>query len=193
MVCVRVGFHENDGNHENDESDEGTQTATNIQGVECWIRGNHGNHKNDENHGNPPRVPQTTGLVSSKTKGPGEEGAPEIIQKFRLRKWPISSADVPRTPMERTEHNFGADLEIAESRGATLSIPVGQRGGERSAAHSLEVTWRRIDELRGGIGQGRKTGNVQPSISWAGLTVRRFLMYSLHELGSYILRDTPKP
>ena len=31
---------------------------------------------------------------SSKTKGPGEEGAPRNHQqKFRLRKWPISSAD----------------------------------------------------------------------------------------------------
>ena len=28
--------------------------------------------------------------LSSKTKGPGEEGPPEIIQKFRPRKWPIS-------------------------------------------------------------------------------------------------------
>ena len=42
--------------------------------------------------------------VSSKTKGPG----PEIIQKFRLRKWPISSADFPMTPMDRAEHHFGA-------------------------------------------------------------------------------------
>ena len=37
--------------------------------------------------------------ISSKQKGPGEEGAP--------RKWPISSADFPMTPMERTEHHFG--------------------------------------------------------------------------------------
>ena len=61
MVCVRVAFHENDGNHENDEDN----SSSYKQGVECWIRGNHGNHENDENHGNPgckPRVPQTTGL-----------------------------------------------------------------------------------------------------------------------------------
>ena len=61
MVWVRVAFHENDGNHENDEDNSDSYK----QGVECWIRGNHGNHENDENHGNPgckPRVPQTTGL-----------------------------------------------------------------------------------------------------------------------------------
>ena len=61
MVCVRVAFHENDGNHENDEDDSDSYK----QGVERWIRGNHGIHDNDENHGNAgckPRVPQTTGL-----------------------------------------------------------------------------------------------------------------------------------
>ena len=68
MVWVRVaflkGFHEKDGNHENDENDEDNSDSY-KQGVECWIRGNHGNHDNDENHENPgckPRVPQTTGL-----------------------------------------------------------------------------------------------------------------------------------
>ena len=35
--------------------------------------------------------------ISSKTKGPGEKGAP----------WPISSADLPMTPVEGTEHHFG--------------------------------------------------------------------------------------
>ena len=35
-------------------------------------------------------------------------GPPEVIQKFHLRKWPISSADFPMTPMERTKHHFGA-------------------------------------------------------------------------------------
>ena len=61
MVCMRVAFHENDGNHENDEDNSDSYK----QGVECWISGNHGNHKNDENRGNPgckTRVPQTTGL-----------------------------------------------------------------------------------------------------------------------------------
>ena len=57
MVCVRVAFHENDGNQENDEGNSDSYE----QGVECWIRGNHGNHGNDDNHGKP-RVPQTTGL-----------------------------------------------------------------------------------------------------------------------------------
>ena len=36
--------------------------------------------------------------VSSKTKGPGEKGAPRNDQKFRLSNWPISSADLPMTP-----------------------------------------------------------------------------------------------
>ena len=56
MVCVRVAFHANDGNHENDENDEDDSDSY-KQGVECWIRGNHGNHENDENHGNPGRKP----------------------------------------------------------------------------------------------------------------------------------------
>ena len=58
MVWVRVAFHENDGNHENDENDE-VNSDSYKQGVECWSRGNHGNHENDENHENPgckPRV-----------------------------------------------------------------------------------------------------------------------------------------
>ena len=42
-----------------------------------------------------------------KQSGRQRKGPPEIIQKFRLRKWPISSADFPMTPMERTEHHFG--------------------------------------------------------------------------------------
>ena len=49
MVWVRVAFHENDRNHENDEDNSDSYK----QGVECWIRGNHGNHENDENHENP--------------------------------------------------------------------------------------------------------------------------------------------
>ena len=64
MVWVRVAFHENDGNHENDEND-GDNSDSYKQGVECWICGNHGNHEYDENHENPgckPRVPQTIGL-----------------------------------------------------------------------------------------------------------------------------------
>ena len=67
MVCVRVAFHENDGNHENDDNDKDNSDSY-KRGVECWISGNHGNHGNDENHGNPrckPRVPQTTGLEIS--------------------------------------------------------------------------------------------------------------------------------
>ena len=43
MVCARVAFHENDGNHENDEHNSDSYN----QGVECWIRENHRNHKDD--------------------------------------------------------------------------------------------------------------------------------------------------
>ena len=59
MVCMRVAFHENDGNPENDENDEDNSDKY-KQGVECWIGRNHGNHGNDENSG--VQVPQTTGL-----------------------------------------------------------------------------------------------------------------------------------
>ena len=39
-----------------------------------------------------------------KQRGRERKGPPEIIQtKFRLRNWPISSADVPVTPMEGTD------------------------------------------------------------------------------------------
>ena len=54
---MRVAFHENDGNHEDDEGNSDSY----AHGVECWISGNHSNHGNDENHRNPeckPRVPQ---------------------------------------------------------------------------------------------------------------------------------------
>ena len=46
---------------------------------------------------------------SSEVKQSGRErkGLPEIIQKYRLRNWPISSTDFPMTPMEGTEHHFG--------------------------------------------------------------------------------------
>ena len=46
-------------------------------------------------------------LLSNKTKGPGEKGVPRNHQqRFRLRNRPISSADLPMTPMEGTEHHF---------------------------------------------------------------------------------------
>ena len=44
--------------------------------------------------------------ISSKVKGPGK-GPPEIIQKFCVRNWPISSAAFPMTHMEGTEQHFG--------------------------------------------------------------------------------------
>ena len=51
MVCMRVAFHGNDGNHANDGKDEDNSYSS-KQGVECSISGNNGNHENDENHGN---------------------------------------------------------------------------------------------------------------------------------------------
>ena len=49
MVCMRVAFHENDRNHDNDENGEDNSDSY-KQAVECWIRRNHENHGNDENH-----------------------------------------------------------------------------------------------------------------------------------------------
>ena len=46
-------------------------------------------------------------VSSVQQRGRERKGQPEIIQRFRLRKWPISSADFPMTPMERAEHHFG--------------------------------------------------------------------------------------
>ena len=60
-VCMRVAFHENDGNDESDEDNSDSYK----QGFERWTSENHGTHENDETHENPgckPRVPQTTGL-----------------------------------------------------------------------------------------------------------------------------------
>ena len=45
--------------------------------------------------------------IPVKQRGRERKGPPEIIQKFRLRKWPISSADFPMIPMERAEHHIG--------------------------------------------------------------------------------------
>ena len=42
--------------------------------------------------------------ISSKPRGRERKGPPEIIQKFRLRKWPISSADF----LPFWEKDFGA-------------------------------------------------------------------------------------
>ena len=45
----------------------------------------------------------SSSFPSSTTRGPGEKGAPRNHQqKFRLRNWPISSADFPMTPMQGT-------------------------------------------------------------------------------------------
>ena len=65
MVCARVAFHENDGNHEKDKTNDEHNSDSYKQGAECSIGGSHENHENGENHGNPgckARVPQTMGL-----------------------------------------------------------------------------------------------------------------------------------
>ena len=67
MVCMRIGFHENNGNHENDENDENDKDNSDSckQGVECSVSRNHGSHESEENHENrgcKPRVRQATGL-----------------------------------------------------------------------------------------------------------------------------------
>ena len=36
MVCMRVAFHENDGNHHDDENDKDNSDSY-KQGVKCWI------------------------------------------------------------------------------------------------------------------------------------------------------------
>ena len=46
-------------------------------------------------------------ISAGKRSGRERKGPPEIIQKFRLRKRPISSADFPVTPLERAEHHVG--------------------------------------------------------------------------------------
>ena len=61
LVCMRVAFHENDRDRENDEDNSDSYQG----GVRCWISRSHGNHGNGENYWNPgckPQVPQTTGL-----------------------------------------------------------------------------------------------------------------------------------
>ena len=90
MVCLRVTFHENDGNHENDED----KSDSYKQGVECWINGNHGNHGNDENHGNAgckPRVPQTTGLEIPDNRGRKMGITKNIVEKCRNLFWTLSA------------------------------------------------------------------------------------------------------
>ena len=60
-------------------------------------------------------------------EGPGEKGAPEIIQKFGLRNWPISSADFPMTPMEgRFPFSRGKNRisQGVENRSSLISAPL---------------------------------------------------------------------
>ena len=70
MVCLRVAFHNNDGDDENDDNDEDNSDSY-KQRVERWI-GSQGDDGHDEIHRNPgckPRVPQTTGLAIPDTRG----------------------------------------------------------------------------------------------------------------------------
>ena len=46
-VCMRVAFHENDGNHENDEDNSHSYK----QGAECWISENHATTQKTETTG----------------------------------------------------------------------------------------------------------------------------------------------
>ena len=60
-------------------------------------------------------------------RGRERKGPPEIVQKFHLRKRPISSADLPMTPIERAEHHFGPFWEKdfgALSGGPLFSRPL---------------------------------------------------------------------
>ena len=59
--------------------------------------------------------------------GRERKGPPGIIQKCRLRNWPVLSADFPMTPMEGTEHHFGPFSEQdfgAISGGPLFSRPL---------------------------------------------------------------------
>ena len=74
MVCMRVAFHENDGNHETTQTTKTTQTATNkeLSAGLAEITGITENHRNNENHGNPgckSRAPQATGLEIPEKRG----------------------------------------------------------------------------------------------------------------------------
>ena len=124
MVCVRVVFHENDGNH--DENDEDNSDSY-KQGVECWIRGNHGNHENDENHGNPgckPRVPQTTdleipNLVELLTHSTLLEGTTECQERFaslgkRVLVALVTSTAEAGWPRQHMSHANNTQLECSE-------------------------------------------------------------------------------
>ena len=79
MVHMRVAFHENDGNHENDEDNPDSYK----RGAECWTSGNHGNRGSHEKpcdsrvQSCKPRVPQTTGLEIPEFGGGGPTLAEE--------------------------------------------------------------------------------------------------------------------
>ena len=78
MVCTRVAFHENDRNHENNETTEDNSDSY-KQGVECWIGGNHGNHRKDENHGNPGCKPRGLDTLPWSCREQAEKCQPEAF------------------------------------------------------------------------------------------------------------------
>ena len=65
-------------------------------------------------------------LFSSKPKGPGEEGARRNHSNFLfLRKWPISSADFPMTPMEAGGPFFSWPLCLTADLSTLLRLGFG--------------------------------------------------------------------
>ena len=112
MVCMRVAFHENDGNYENGENDEDNSDSY-KQRVECWINGNHENHGNDESRGNQgckPRVPQTTGLEIPDISPPFSVLHPKVLcwlVSFQLLMFP--DFFVPPAFLTMTKHSKSKD------------------------------------------------------------------------------------
>ena len=60
-----------------------------------------------KNQGKEGQGREFVGTFSSKTKGPGEKGAPRNHPEISSQKLADSSADFPMTSMEETEHHFG--------------------------------------------------------------------------------------
>ena len=54
-----------------------------------------------------PEVLKLKAFSAVKQRVRERKGPPEIIQKFRLRNWPVASAEIPMTPMEGTKRHLG--------------------------------------------------------------------------------------
>ena len=101
-------------------------------------------------------------LLKSAVNQTGRErkGPPEIIQKFCLRKWPISSADFPMTPMERAEHHSGPCWEKdfgAISGGPFFSRPLCSTAdqGNSTGKSSSTMTLHKENAVQGALRAGR--------------------------------------